>query len=99
MARPRIVDKYSLTPEEVAVYAALVIEGSDIVTVPGKLRLCRDGRDDMVLETALVGRAGYVVSRDDDVKGDDDLIKEMERRGVTLLSVARFLERLPKAAE
>ena len=59
-------------------------------TVPGKLRLCRDPRDDAVLETALVGGAEYIVSRDDDVKRDEELIKEMERHDVAVLSVAMF---------
>ena len=49
-----------------------------------------------MLETAVVGRADFLVSRDDDVKDDDELVKEMERRNVTVLSVARFLEQLEK---
>jgi len=68
LSRPRLVKKYRLDPEEVAEYVALIVEKSEVVSAPDSLRLCRDPRDDVVLETAIVGRATFLVSRDDDVK-------------------------------
>lgn len=65
LARPRIAEKYQLTADEVAAYVALIVERSSIVAVSGKIQMCRDPRDNVVLETALVGCADYVVSRDD----------------------------------
>lgn len=91
LGRSRIVDKYKLKPEEVAEYTALIVERSEIVNPPGNLHLCRDPRDDMVLETAVVGKASCLVSRDDDIKTDEDLVREMKLRGVKVLSVASFL--------
>ena len=43
-------------------------------------------RDDAVLETALAGLASCLISRDDDVKGDEDLVLAMERQGVSAFS-------------
>ena len=97
LSRPRVVKKYEISTDEAAAYAALIIERSKVVSLPGILQLCRDPRDDAVLETALVGRADCLVSRDDDVKRDEELIKEMDRQGVSVLSVARFLVRLKEA--
>ena len=64
-----------------------------IPAVPtGGLHLCRDPRDDFVLETAMLGRAQVVVSRDDDIKPDLDLIAHLQEHGIEVLSVAQFIE-------
>jgi predicted nucleic acid-binding protein len=57
--------------------------------------MCRDPRDDIVLETALTGGASCLVSRDDDIKRDEELVLSIELKGVSILSVAGFLARLP----
>jgi predicted nucleic acid-binding protein len=56
--------------------------------------LSRDPDDDILLETALVGGAQYFVSRDDDVKRDQELLARLRERGVEVLSVAQFLDLL-----
>ena len=94
LSRPRIVEKYHLAPDKVAEYVAFIVEKPQTLTLPGTLHLCRDPRDNAILETALAGLASFLVSRDDDVKGDEDLVLTMERQGVSVLSVARFLARL-----
>jgi predicted nucleic acid-binding protein len=48
----------------------------------------------MVLETALLGKAEYLVTRDDDLKRDPDLIQKMAEQGVQVVSVQQFLKRL-----
>jgi hypothetical protein len=45
-------------------------------------------------ETAQLGQAHYAVSRDDDIKRDQELIAQMQAHGVTVLSVQQFLEQL-----
>ena len=62
-----------------------------MVTPTGLLRLCRDQRDDIFLETAILGEAQYAVSRDDDIKRDLDLIAHLRANGVEVVSVAQFL--------
>ena len=46
----------------------------------------------MVLETAIKGGVDYIVTRDDDIKIDLDLIDEMEKHGITILTVSKFLK-------
>jgi hypothetical protein len=92
LSRPRLVNKYQLEAREVAGYVALVIERSEMVTPSGAIHLCRDLRDNAVLETAMVGRASCLVSRDDDIKRDEDLIRAMDIEGVRVHSVASFLQ-------
>lgn len=47
-----------------------------------------------LLEAAILGGAQYFVSRDDDIKGDQELIARLREHGVEVLSVARFLSLL-----
>ena len=91
LSRPRLVKKYQLEAEEVAQYVALVIERAEIVTLSGNVNLCRDPRDNGIIETAIVGRASCLVSRDDDIKRDKELVKAMDLKGVRVHSVANFL--------
>ena len=39
----------------------------------------------------MVGKAQLVVTRDDDIKRDPDLITHLQEHGIRVLSVAQFL--------
>jgi putative PIN family toxin of toxin-antitoxin system len=96
LSRPRLVRKYKLAPDDVAQIVALLLERSESVATQGNIQMCRDPRDDIVLETALTGGASYLVSRDDDIKRDEDLVLSMKLKGVSVLSISDFLARLPE---
>jgi len=94
LTRPRIQTKYGLSTEEIEQFLRLLQERATHVTPTGEFHLCRDPDDDLILETAVLGDARYAVSRDDDLKGDDDLVAQMRSRGMEVLTVQHFLERL-----
>lgn len=94
LSQPRIRDKYRLKTEDIGEFLRLIAEKSITVTTTGNLHLCRDPDDDLMLETALNGNAVFAVSRDDDLKRDQELISRMLEHGIEVLSVQRFLERL-----
>ncbi|MCK4832902.1 MAG: putative toxin-antitoxin system toxin component, PIN family [Anaerolineales bacterium] len=94
LTRPRIQNKYGLTTEEIEEFLHLLQQRGRHVTPTGELQLCRDPDDDLILETAALGGARYAVSRDDDLKGDSDLVANMIPMGVEVLSVQHFLDRL-----
>jgi putative PIN family toxin of toxin-antitoxin system len=96
LVRPRLVEKYGLVPIDVAEFAALLEEKAERVEPTGELRICRDPKDDMVIETAIQGRAGYLVSRDDDLKRDLEVVGHLEDHGIRVLSVSQFIELLKK---
>jgi predicted nucleic acid-binding protein len=98
LARPRIVRKYGIQPDEVVALLALIREQAEVVAVTGALALCRDPKDDVVLETAIVGRADTLVTRDDDLKGEGDLVRALSERNVEVLSVRRFLDAIEREA-
>ena len=70
------------------------MESARTVSVEGYLNLCRDPRDDTVLETAIAGKATHIVSRDEDLRRDVDLVRELEARGIQVVTVNNFLVEL-----
>ncbi len=57
-----------------------------MVESPGLLKVCRDPDDDMLLETAILGRA------DCQVTGDQDLLVLHPFQGLNIIPPTRFLE-------
>ena len=94
LARPRLRRKYPIVSADVQEFLRLLIRRGIIVAPTGSIRQCRDPDDDLILETAVLGRAQYVVTREDDIKGDPDLIERLKIHRITVLSVRRFLEKL-----
>ncbi len=95
---PRIRIKYSISTEEIGKFLQLIAWRSQEVNVSGKFKLCRHPSDDSILETEVIGGAKYLVTRDDDIKRDINLIKQMQSHGVKVVTVQIFLELLRKDA-
>ena len=91
---PRLVHRYGLRADQAARLLALVKTAGEPAVFTGAVRLCRDPKDDMVIETALNGQADALVTRDDDLKGESELVTALQERGVAVLTVRRFLELL-----
>lgn len=94
LSRPRIREKYGVKAEEITEFLRLLAAQAIKVTPTGQLQICRDPDDDLILETAVLIQAQYVVSRDDDMKRDLELMTQMAARGVTVLTVQQFLDLL-----
>lgn len=91
LGRPRIRRKYGVQDKEISDLLRMLAARSLLVPVTGHLEVCRDPDDNLVVETAIVGAAGYVVTRDDDLKRDPAVTRFMRRRGIRVMSVSRFL--------
>ncbi len=94
LSRPRIMKVRQTTVGDAETFVQMVSAVARLVDVSGSLGICRDPDDDVLLETAVVGGATYVVSRDEDVTRDLELVRQFEERGVQLLTVSRFLSLL-----
>jgi len=92
LTRPRIQNKYKLSDNDIQEMLRLLQQRARHVELTGAVHLCRDPDDDQVLETALAGGAQVLVSRDDDLKDDVDLVNQMQANGIRVLSVQRFLD-------
>jgi len=94
LGRPRIARKYGLGRPEGEALVARLRRRATVVYPTGTLHLCRDPNDDMVIETAALGAADTLVSRDDDIKGDERLATLLAAAGIEVLTVRRFLAAL-----
>jgi len=65
----------------------------------GDLVLCRDPDDNFIVETAIKGQVQYLVTRDDDIKWDPEVIKFLEKSDIMVITVAKFLAILPRVSK
>jgi len=82
------------TVEDAEVFVRGVAAVAQLVSVTGDLQLCRDPDDDVVLETAMVGGAAYIVSRDEDITRDLALTRQLAARGIEPITVNHLLKLL-----
>ena len=94
LLRPRIMKIRHTTLADTEVFMDGVLAAVQLVPVAGVLRLCRDPDDDIILETAIQGKAAFLVSRDGDMTRDLDLIHALRERGVETITVQRLLDHL-----
>jgi len=94
LQRQRIRRRIDLDDSEIDVFIQEAIDPAVYVPIRGDVRLCRDPKDDMVVETAIEGGARYIVSRDEDLTRDLDLVAAHEAYDIEVLTVARFLDLL-----
>jgi uncharacterized protein len=99
LIRPRLTRRFRYTRQDAETFIRLIATGAAVVEPSGALQICRDPDDDAILEAAIGGRARYLVTRDDDLKRDLDLIKMARRHGVRVVSVKQFLRGLAREAE
>jgi putative PIN family toxin of toxin-antitoxin system len=67
-------------------FLKLIARSVEMVSVIGKIRACRDSKDDKFLELAAGGRADMIVT------GDKDLLTLHPFHGVSIMTPARYLE-------
>jgi hypothetical protein len=94
LLRPRIMKLRHSTEIDVEAFMVGIVAVVQLVPVSGELRLCRDPDDDVILETAIQGHASYVVSRDEDMTRDLDLIDHLREQGIETITVQRLIDRL-----
>jgi uncharacterized protein len=74
-----------VTSEERDEFLETFVERAILIEVIEKVQECRDSKDDKILELALNGEAGYIVS------GDKDLLVLNPFRDVKIVAPEEFL--------
>lgn len=82
--------KFKADPDELPLVLALSDEAEIVTPVSLSERVCRDKDDDIVLATAMAGRAAIILT------GDHDLLVLKKFRGIAILSPRQFLEMLDR---
>ncbi len=94
LSRPRLMKSRGFTAEDSRAFVADLTEASTVIQITGKLAICRDPDDDILLETALSGNSGMIVSRDEDLTRDLELKQQLQLHHIQILTVNRFLHHL-----
>lgn len=85
---PRIRVKYHLDPDVIQTLLEVIARNGMYVEPTGRISVCRDVKDNMILEAAIAGRADCIVST------DEDLIVLSPYEGIPVVSPAQFLRKL-----
>ena len=78
-------DRY-VTREERDEFLGSLIRESDLIEITETVQVCRDPKDDQILELAVNGNATYIVT------GDADLLALNPFRDVEIVTPAEFLK-------
>ena len=84
----RVMDypKFNFTEEQKATFISIILEIATMVEITNKLKVIVDDPDDnVILETAIVGNVGYLIS------GDPHLLKLKEFAKVKIVTASEFL--------
>lgn len=95
--RPRIRDKFKIEGEDITRLLSLLEDRAEDVRILENITICRDKDDDIVIETAIKGKAQYLVTRDDDIKFDKKVSSFLSKHGVTVISLSKFLDVITKS--
>ncbi|MEA3559598.1 MAG: putative toxin-antitoxin system toxin component, PIN family [Candidatus Thermoplasmatota archaeon] len=81
-------EKFKVPDDRLKAFTQSMIMMSDLVFISGFLKVVDDDpKDNMVLETAIVGKADFVIT------GDNHLLKIKQYGGVKILKASKFLSR------
>jgi predicted nucleic acid-binding protein len=51
----------------------------------------------VVIETAIMGQADFLVTRDDDIKFDKAVSSFLKKYGISVISIAKFITHINKS--
>ena len=88
LGRDRIRKKYHLGSHDIATILALILLRGIAVVPDEQIIVCRDPKDNQILEAAVAGKADVIVS------GDDDLLVLNPFQGIPIIGPAAFLSML-----
>jgi putative PIN family toxin of toxin-antitoxin system len=89
--RPRIKCKYGISENDINELLVLIEERSEPVLLSSDISICRDNDDNFIIETAIKGKAAFLVTRDDDIKFDRAVSTFLLQFDVSVISLAKFL--------
>ncbi|MDO8445006.1 MAG: putative toxin-antitoxin system toxin component, PIN family [Deltaproteobacteria bacterium] len=92
--RPKIKDKYGISESDIRELLVLIEERADHVLLSGDVTICSDKDDDLIMETAVKGKADYLVTGDNDIKLSPDVLAFLLNHGVTVVTAAAFLRKV-----
>lgn len=96
-SRPKFLFGYRLDRQEIEDLVSSIATRAERITLKGSIKICRDPDDDIIIETAVRGKAKYLVTGDKDITNDKTVLSFLSRHGVSVISLSRFLAVIDKA--
>jgi len=94
--RDKFLISYRFDIKAVADILDSIAANADRVTLKGNIRICRDPDDNIILETAVRGKAKYLISGDKDITDDKEVMSYLAHHGVSVISPSTFLALINK---
>ena len=94
LSRPHLIRKYSYTLQSVTNLIGLLGKQAVIVEVPFSYNLCRDVKDNPVVDCAVWGRVQFLASYDNDFLNDSALRQALFEFGVEIVKPGTFLDNI-----
>ncbi|MBI2671310.1 putative toxin-antitoxin system toxin component, PIN family [Candidatus Woesearchaeota archaeon] len=85
----RVMDyaKFTFTREQKKRFITLILEIANLTEITGKIKVIEEDEDDnIIIETAEVGQADFIIS------GDEHLLKLKEYNKIKIVTASNFLE-------
>lgn len=96
-SRPKFLFKYRIDRQEIDDIVSSIVTRAERVTLKSSTKLCRDADDDIIIETAIRGRAKYLVTGDKDITNDKTVLSFLSQHDVSVISLSRFLAVINKS--
>ncbi len=96
-SRPKFLFRYRIDRQEIDDLVSSIAARAERISLKGTIKLCRDPDDDVILETAIRGKAKYLITGDKDITDDKKVLSFLSQHGVTVISLSKFLSIINKA--
>jgi hypothetical protein len=96
-SRPKFLFRYRIDRQEIDDLVSSIAARAERISLKGTIKLCRDPDDDVILETAIRGKAKYLITGDKDITDDKKVLSFLSQHGVTVISLSNFLSIINKA--
>lgn len=97
LKRPFLIEKFGYEKNRVDHLINLITQKAILVKPEFSLKLCRHEHDDKFIDCAILGRAKFLVSEDNDILDDLKLKKQLFEYGIETNSALEFYRVLIKS--
>ena len=97
--RPRFAMKYGLSGLTISSIITLLQSRAESIPDPAIVPVSRDPRDDIFVAAARTAHADFLVTRDDDLKRDPNVLLALQECGTTVAFVREFREVLDRTRQ
>jgi len=94
LSKPKITERYEISEAERRRLVRQIYVRSIFVTFRSRLRICRDPKDDYLIEAAILGSAKFLVTDDNDLLQDQRVTGALSAFGIKVVRSIDFQETL-----